>query len=98
MRLPARAGPFTITAIADRIDRLRGGELVVIDYKTGSLPSTREIEQAVAVQLPLEGAIARDGSFGGLQRRAGGARILAAVGRRSARLALCRSAATARWR
>ena len=38
----------------------------MIDYKTGSLPSTREIEEAVAVQLPLEGAIARDGSFGGL--------------------------------
>ncbi|MGE3783002.1 MAG: PD-(D/E)XK nuclease family protein, partial [Alphaproteobacteria bacterium] len=67
LELPARAGPFTITAVADRIDLLRGGELVVIDYKTGSLPSTRDIEEAVAVQLPLEGAIARDGSFGGLR-------------------------------
>jgi ATP-dependent helicase/nuclease subunit B len=66
VRLQARTGPFTITAVADRIDRLRGGELVVIDYKTGTLPSKREIEGAVAVQLSLEGAIARDGSFGGL--------------------------------
>jgi ATP-dependent helicase/nuclease subunit B len=66
VQLPGRAGPFTITAVADRIDRLRSGDLVVIDYKTGSLPSTREIDEAVAVQLPLEGAIARDGSFGGL--------------------------------
>ena len=66
VQIPARAGPFTITAIADRIDRLRSGELVVIDYKTGSLPSKQEIKDAVAVQLPLEGAIARDGNFGGL--------------------------------
>jgi ATP-dependent helicase/nuclease subunit B len=66
VQIPARAGSFTITAIADRIDRLRGGGLVLIDYKTGTLPSKKEIEDAVAVQLPLEGAIARDGSFGGL--------------------------------
>jgi ATP-dependent helicase/nuclease subunit B len=65
MIVPARGGPFTITAIADRIDRLSTGELVLIDYKTGSVPSKREIEAAVAVQLPLEGAIARDGNFDG---------------------------------
>jgi ATP-dependent helicase/nuclease subunit B len=64
--IPARAGPFTITAIADRIDRLLTGELVLIDYKTGVLPSKREIDSAVAVQLPLEGAIAQGGSFDGL--------------------------------
>jgi ATP-dependent helicase/nuclease subunit B len=64
--LPARGGPFTITAVADRIDRLRGGELVLIDYKTGTLPSKQEIKDGIAVQLPLEGAIARDGSFSGL--------------------------------
>src|SRR4029077_12236008 len=64
--IPARAGPFTITAIADRIDRLATGELLLIDYKTGVLPSKREIESAVAVQLPLEGAIAQGGSFEGL--------------------------------
>jgi len=67
--IPARAGPFTITATADRIDRRAGGELELIDYKTGSLPPKREIENAVAVQLPLEGAIARDGSFDGLSGR-----------------------------
>jgi ATP-dependent helicase/nuclease subunit B len=64
--IPARAGPFTITAIADRIDRLATGELLLIDYKTGVLPSKRDIDSAVAVQLPLEGAIAQDGSFDGL--------------------------------
>jgi len=67
--VPARAGPFTLTAIADRIDRLAGGELMLIDYKTGALPAKREIENAIAVQLPLEGAIARAGSFNGLSGR-----------------------------
>src|SRR5712692_9508054 len=36
--IPAPAGPFAITAIADRIDRLATGDLVVIDYKTGTVP------------------------------------------------------------
>src|SRR6185312_6444591 len=36
--LAAPGGPFTVTAIADRIDRLHSGELVLIDYKTGVLP------------------------------------------------------------
>jgi ATP-dependent helicase/nuclease subunit B len=64
--VPAPAGPFTITAIADRIDRRADGSLVLVDYKTGAVPSRREIDNAIAVQLPLEAAIARDGSFDGL--------------------------------
>jgi ATP-dependent helicase/nuclease subunit B len=69
--IPAPAGPFTIVALADRIDRLHTGELVLIDYKTGAVPPKREIEGAIAVQLPLEGAIARDGSFDGLSGELG---------------------------
>jgi ATP-dependent helicase/nuclease subunit B len=62
----APAGPFTISAIADRIDRTVAGELVVIDYKTGSLPEKREIDNSIAVQVPLEGAIVRAGGFPGV--------------------------------
>ena len=62
----APGGPFTITAIADRIDQQANGELVLIDYKTGALPEKREINAGVAVQLPLEGWIARGGGFAGL--------------------------------
>src|SRR5204863_534774 len=62
--IPAPGGPFTVTAKADRIDRLAAGGLVIIDYKTGSVPQKTEIENAVAVQLPLEGLIARDGRDG----------------------------------
>ncbi|HEX3538224.1 MAG TPA: double-strand break repair protein AddB [Stellaceae bacterium] len=59
----APAGPFTVSAVADRIDRLTDGGLVIIDYKTGQLPQKREIDNGLALQLPLEGAIARDGGF-----------------------------------
>src|SRR5439155_14569270 len=67
--VPAQGLPFTIIANADRVDRLASGELMLIDYKTGTLPAKREIENLIAVQLPLEGAIARDGSFDGLSGR-----------------------------
>src|SRR5579884_170051 len=66
LSLAVPAGPFTISAVADRIDRLAEGGLVLVDYKTGSLPTTKEVDAAYAVQLPLEGAILRDGSFGGV--------------------------------
>ena len=59
------AGPFTLTAKADRIDS-SGEGLVLIDYKTGTPPSTREIELGFAPQLPLEAAIAEAGGFGGV--------------------------------
>ncbi|MCG5243135.1 double-strand break repair protein AddB [Azospirillum doebereinerae] len=62
-------GPFTLTAKADRIDKGPEG-LVVIDYKTGTPPSTREIELGFAPQLPLEAAIAEAGGFNGIDQGA----------------------------
>jgi ATP-dependent helicase/nuclease subunit B len=64
LTLPAPGGPFTLTAKADRIDRLAAGGFLLVDYKTGSLPSKKEVKWGFAPQLPLEGAILRDGSFG----------------------------------
>jgi len=66
LELAGPAGRFTVTAKADRIDRLATGGFVVIDYKTGAIPPKKDREAAVAVQLPLEGAILRDGSFDGV--------------------------------
>ena len=88
LTLPAPGGPFTLTAKADRIDRLAAGGFLLVDYKTGSLPSKSEMQAGFAPQLPLEGAILRDGSFGGGHRRACGARILAADRRGPGRGAL----------
>jgi len=64
LTLQAPGGPFTLTAKADRIDRLAAGGFLLVDYKTGSLPSKKEVNWGFAPQLPLEGAILRDGSFG----------------------------------
>ena len=64
--IAAPAGRFTLSAIADRIDRRKGGGLDIIDYKTGAAPSAREIAAGFAPQLPLEAAIARAGGFRGI--------------------------------
>ncbi len=67
----APGGPFTLSAKADRIDRLvpagsAVGGLLVLDYKTGRLPRPGDIAEGLAPQLPLEAAIAIQGGFSGL--------------------------------
>jgi ATP-dependent helicase/nuclease subunit B len=64
--LPARGGPFTITAKADRIDRLAAGGFLLVDYKTGGVPPLKQVQTGFAPQLPLEGAILRGGGFNGV--------------------------------
>ena len=53
---------FTLTAQADRIDQTNTGQLVIIDYKTGSVPQGRDKKQ-FSQQLPLEAAILKAGGF-----------------------------------
>ena len=55
--VPAPAGPFTLTARADRIDEGEAS-IIITDYKTGVVPSDARIERGHAPQLPLEAAIA----------------------------------------
>jgi ATP-dependent helicase/nuclease subunit B len=57
------AGPFVLNATADRIDRLADGTLAILDYKTGGVPSKKELAAGFAPQLPLEAAIAQAGGF-----------------------------------
>ncbi len=59
-------GAFTLTAKADRIDRLNDGSYSIIDYKTGASPSARALHAGYAPQLPLEGMMAASGNFVGL--------------------------------
>jgi ATP-dependent helicase/nuclease subunit B len=59
-------GPFEVTAKADRIDRLTSGGFLLIDYKTGVVPTKRTVQAGLALQLPLEAAILREGAFGGV--------------------------------
>ncbi len=55
--------PFTLTAKADRIDLKKDNSAEIIDYKTGSVPSSTEILKGIKPQLPLEGLILQQGGF-----------------------------------
>ncbi len=56
--------PFVLSGRADRIERRADGTLAILDYKTGAVPTTGQVEQGLAPQLPLEAAMAAAGVFG----------------------------------
>jgi len=62
--------PLTIEARADRIDETEPGGWEIIDYKTGRVPSPREIEALFAPQLLLEAAMAEQGGFAEIKGKA----------------------------
>ena len=64
--LPGPAGDFTLSAKADRIDRLGDGGLAIIDYKTANIPSETQVAAGRRPQLPLEALIAEAGGFDGV--------------------------------
>jgi ATP-dependent helicase/nuclease subunit B len=67
--LSGAAGPFTLSARADRIDDTDGG-LIITDYKTGRVPGTKAVLSGRSPQLPLEAAIANGtAGFPGLSGR-----------------------------
>lgn len=53
---------FTLTAKADRIDRAGDGGLIVYDYKTGAIPTSKQVEH-FDKQLPLQGKMIEEGAF-----------------------------------
>ncbi len=59
----APAGKFTVSAKADRLDITKDGKINIIDYKTGSARSKKEVSVGYAPQLPIEGIIAQYGGF-----------------------------------
>jgi len=48
---------------ADRIDRLPGGQLAIVDYKTGGPPSAQQVIDGFALQLGTTGLMALRGGF-----------------------------------
>jgi ATP-dependent helicase/nuclease subunit B len=56
-------GPLRIEARADRIDEIEPGGWEIIDYKTGRVPSPKELKALFAPQLLLEAAMAEKGGF-----------------------------------
>jgi ATP-dependent helicase/nuclease subunit B len=59
----ADGSTFTLKARADRIEACRDGRTVVLDYKTGTTPSHKEIAVGFSPQLTLEAAMLRRGAF-----------------------------------
>jgi ATP-dependent helicase/nuclease subunit B len=62
--IPAPAGPFTLRGRADRIDLRRDGRIEVLDFKTGTPPSAKQVLAGTSPQLGLEAAMVRGGAFG----------------------------------
>jgi ATP-dependent helicase/nuclease subunit B len=58
----APGGPFTVKAYADRIE-VGALSAAVMDFKTGQVPSAKQIKAGFAPQLTLTGAILAAGGF-----------------------------------
>jgi ATP-dependent helicase/nuclease subunit B len=67
--------PLRIEARADRIDEIERGAWEIIDYKTGRIPTTDELEALFAPQLLLEAAMAEHGGFQGIKGKATSVRL-----------------------
>ena len=70
MSLEGPAGPFRLTARADRIECSPAGGLAIVDYKTGVAPSWRQVKAGLAPQLALEAGMAQAGVFEGVAPQA----------------------------
>jgi ATP-dependent helicase/nuclease subunit B len=55
--------PFVLSAQADRIEIGASGEIIIVDFKTGSAPSDKAIGTGFDQQMPLQALIARKGGF-----------------------------------
>jgi ATP-dependent helicase/nuclease subunit B len=60
------ARTFTLSARADRIERRHDGRYAILDYKTGSPPTGKQVRMGLSPQLTLEAAILREGGFAGI--------------------------------
>jgi ATP-dependent helicase/nuclease subunit B len=59
-------GLFRLAGRADRIERRADGGLAILDYKTGTPPTQKDVDAGLAPQLLLEAAMAEAGVFAGV--------------------------------
>ncbi len=65
LKLDAAAGPFEVTARADRIDVRHDGAVRIYDFKTSANAANTSARRG-APQLALEGLLVREGAFAGI--------------------------------
>ena len=63
IEIPLGERVFTLRGRADRIEELAGGGHAILDYKTGQVPTEKQVRIGVSPQLTLEAAILRGGGF-----------------------------------
>ena len=62
-QLDIDGGAFTLTTRIDRLECLKDGSTVLIDYKTGTPPTAGDIKNGKANQLPLGALVAQKGEL-----------------------------------
>ncbi|MGA9659264.1 MAG: PD-(D/E)XK nuclease family protein [Asticcacaulis sp.] len=65
IELATSRGAFTLTARADRIEVYEDG-IEILDFKTGNIPSAKQVKQGFNPQLTLTAAIVSRGGFAGI--------------------------------
>jgi len=63
IKIPLAESELTLSGIADRIEQAANGSYTIIDYKTGSARTEKQVRSGLAPQLTLEAAILREGGF-----------------------------------
>jgi ATP-dependent helicase/nuclease subunit B len=63
IEIPLGSRNFRLSARADRIEQRSDGSYAILDYKTGQVPTARQVMAGLSPQLTLEGAILRGGRF-----------------------------------
>lgn len=69
---PVAGEDFSLTCRVDRIDLLADGSARIVDFKTGGVPSVKEVDAGLAPQLTLQAAILARGGFTDLAPRQAG--------------------------
>jgi len=66
IEIPVGDRVFTLRCRADRIEQVAAGRYAILDYKTGSVPTEKQVRIGISPQLTLEAAILRNGGFPGI--------------------------------
>jgi ATP-dependent helicase/nuclease subunit B len=66
IEIKLRDSTFKLRGVADRIEHCCDGRFAILDYKTGSARTEKQVRAGLAPQLTLEAAMLRNGGFDGI--------------------------------